>query len=177
LDAMQIDETAGYLAALASSRDDGRDRWSELRVYYLPRERRCWLAQSEGHSIVPGETTKRRRIASSSLDRALKLFDDSDLGVCVKESAFEYACEHQLPRFPREGAPADDRKALAALFGVKEGEMVSWKAAAAALGMGESSLRMAVKNGTDVRVPLRSIFPYLDRAAFQRDHVKEQADG
>lgn len=176
MDPMNIDETAGYLAAIASSREDGRERFTELRVYYIALARRKWLAQADGCSMVPGEGLKRRRLASASLERALKLFDDSDLGIAVKESAREYAEEHGAPAFAGEGAPADDRAALAALFGVQPGD-VSINGAAKAFGLGESSLRMALKNGTDVRVPLRSLFPFIDRAAFQRAQAKEDARG
>jgi len=181
-DPMAIDtsEASGArLAALATSEGDGGFRWAELRVWFLPGQRKCWLAESRGATCVEGERDKVRRLASAKLDRALKLFDDSTLGSMVTEAAHEFAEDEGLPKFPSEGAPDDDRKALAQLFGVQPDEMVSWSVAARALGMGESSLRMAVKNGTDVRVPLRTIFPFIDRAAFQRAHVqaKEQIGG
>jgi len=107
LDPMNIDETAGRLAAIASSRDDGRERWTELRVFYMPLARRKWLAQADGVSLVPGERLKRRRLASASLERALKLFDDSDLGIAVKEGAMEYAEENGLPVRPLQGSVAN----------------------------------------------------------------------
>jgi hypothetical protein len=82
------------LIASVSSHEPGRDRWTELKVWYCrtpPSKGRPWLAESIGRSVVPGETDRIRRLNVGSLERALKLFTDSDLGVIVSELAREWA--------------------------------------------------------------------------------------
>jgi hypothetical protein len=86
--------------AFASTKDDGRDRWTELAVYYLhqpPVRGRQWLSEALGCSIVQGERTRMRRLYLSSLDRALKLFEDSDIGVIVTEEARDWAEHNRSP--------------------------------------------------------------------------------
>jgi hypothetical protein len=164
---MHIDVSAGRLAAVATSKADGLERWTELRVYHMPLARRSWVAEALGCSVVPGEKTRTSRLASASLDRACRLFTDSDLGIAVTEMAREYA-EENCARVTAPGTSAtNDRDALALLFGVSADE-VSASAAARAFEMGESSIRMALRDGRDIRVPLRTLLPFIDRAAFRR---------
>jgi hypothetical protein len=172
-----IDLTNAQLAATATSEGDGRERFTVLNVWYVPDHSRPWVAEALGVSTLPGEVTKTRRLASASLERAMRLLDDSDLGVIVKEGAREWAQEHGAPVLPRGGlSAACDREALALLFGVGI-EAVSISAAAVAFNMGESTLRMSMKDGRDIRVPLRRLLPYLDRAAFRRDFGAEVSRG
>lgn len=150
--------------ARASSEGDGRQRWTCLSVYMLPDRR--YLAQSQGMSLVPGERTKTRRLASTSLERALKLFDDSDLGVAVSETAREWAESRA------EGAPGvwTDREALARLYGENvqgakgRGDKGYAGMIAADFGVGESTVRAAIANDTPIKVPLAAVMPFLDLA-------------
>ena len=152
---MQIDVTAGRRLAFASSEKDGRDRWTELSVYHVPLLRRPWVAEALGCSNVPGETVKRRVLASASLERALNLFDESDLGVIVKESAREAAEEEGIPARPPQHVPASDRDALAILFGVDAADL-SIRAASRALDTGESTVRAAIAADREIRVDRKS---------------------
>lgn len=169
MDVMKIDLSEAGIAAFASTEDDGRDRWTELSVWYLPGHAKCWIAQAEGCTAVEGERTKRRRLASARLERALTLFDDSDIGVIAKAMAREYAEDRQIPVAPRDFWPVDDRLMLARLLGVQPDDL-SINAAGKALGIGESKIRMALKDGRDIHVPLRNLLPFLDRAAFIREN-------
>lgn len=171
---MNIDLSGARLAVVASNEGDGRERWTELRVYHHPLLTRAWIAEVVRISTVEGERETRRVMASASLERALRLFDDSDIGIIAKETAREFADEECLPTCPPQMAPMDDREALALLFGVEPGDL-SVNAAAAAFGIGESSLRMALKEGRDIRVPLAAVLPYIDRAAFQRARNEKAA--
>lgn len=79
--------------AFATSAEPGRARWTELAVYYLhepPRSGRRWLSESIGRSTLSGETDRMRRLNVGSLDRALNLFTDSDMGVVVSEQARDW---------------------------------------------------------------------------------------
>lgn len=205
-----VDLSKGERIAFASSEADGRDRWTELAVYYFadpPTPKRHWLSQSVGRSVVPGERDKERRLLVGSLERALKLFDEgTDLGVIVCEQAREWWEERNLVdmvvqtyhhpalsptlsgdalRFSTSRPPlglkpediargwspypiGDDRAALAWLYGVTPGELPSVNSMAADLGLGESTLRMALKNGTGIKVPLAHIGSLIDRDLFQR---------
>lgn len=80
--------------AFASTGDDGKERHTDLAVYYLhqpPSSGRRWLSEAIGQSNVPGERPRMRRLNVGSLERALKLFEDSDIGVMVCEQARDWA--------------------------------------------------------------------------------------
>lgn len=114
---------------------------------------------------MAGERTKLRRLASTSLERALKLFEDSDFGIIVKETAREWV-EQNIPRTAEDWT---DEQALARLYG---GQAKSWPVDLASdFGIGESTTRMALKNGTPVKVPLASVMPFLDLAALNAARV------
>jgi hypothetical protein len=51
---------------------------------------RQWLSEALGCSVVPGERTRTRRLYLSSLERVLKLFEGSDIGVMVTEEARDW---------------------------------------------------------------------------------------
>lgn len=162
-------------AAFVSTEDDGRARWTELAVYFDLGAPKPWIAEARGCSRVAGERTKVRRLESANLEKALGLFDDSDIGIIAKTNAREWAEDEGVPQSPPRFTPKDDREALAILMGCAVNEL-SASAAGKALGIGESSVRMALKDGRDLRIPLRSLFPYIDRAAFQRSRNMKDGD-
>lgn len=167
MNVMNYDLSHAERVAFASSEGDGRERFTELAVYYNPHMGRPWIAEARGCSKVPGEVPKVRRLASANLDKALRLFDDSDLGIIAKEEARETAEERGWPQMAENNRVSSDRDRLAFLMGVSSADL-SINATAAALGVGESSLRMALKDGRELRIPLSTLFPFIDRAAFQR---------
>lgn len=162
-------------AAFISTEEDGRARWTELAVWFDLGASKPWIAEARGCSRVAGERTKVRRLESANLERALGLFDESDVGIIVKTNAREWAEDEGLPQSPPRFTPKDDREALAILMGCAVNEL-SVNAAAKALGIGESSVRMALKDGRDLRIPLRALFPFVDRAAFQRARNMKDVD-
>lgn len=181
-----IDLTGATRIAYADTKHLNRPRWSELSVYHLAKpteDGRRWLAVSTGMSSKEGETPIVDRHCTFSLYRALELFDDSTIGKMVKSQAIDWADANHPGEDAPEGneqAPADppfegttDAAALIWLFG--EGER-NGRTAARAFDMGESTLRMALRNGTAVRVPLLALAPYIDRARFLAD-LKGRADG
>ena len=167
MNVMNLDLSDAAIAAFVSSEGDGRSRWTELRVLFNPTMGKPWIAEARGCSSHEGERDKVRRLASANLERALSLFDDTDLGVIVKANAREWAEDRGAPQAPPRFTPNDDREALAILMGCTVDEL-SASAVGQALGIGESSVRMALRDGRDLRIPLRSLFPFVDRAAFQR---------
>lgn len=177
MDVMKLDlvKEEAAIAAFVSSEEDGRKRWTELSVWFAPAMSKPWIAEARGRSVHEGERDKVRRLASGNLDRALGLFDDTDLGVIVKATAREWAEDRGAPQSPPRFTPNDDREALAILMGCTVDEL-SASAVGKALGIGESSVRMALRDGRDLRIPLRALFPFVDRAAFQRARNVEHLD-
>lgn len=85
--------------AFATSQEPGRTNWTELAVYYLhqpPHTKRRWLSESIGRTVVEGQRDRVRRLNVGSLERALKLFTDTDMGVVVSEQARDWAEEQTL---------------------------------------------------------------------------------
>lgn len=81
------------LIGSASSEYPDRPRWTELKVWFLhnpPQHGRPWLSEVYGCSRVAGETARIQRLNVGSLDRALKLFADSDIGVVASEEARDW---------------------------------------------------------------------------------------
>lgn len=175
MDVMNMNLDRAERAAFVSTEPDGRARWTELAVFFCLGEAKPWIAEARGCSRVAGERTKIRRLASANLEKALGLFDDSDLGIIAKTNAREWAEDQGVPQSPPRFTPKDDREALAILMGCATNE-VSASAAGKALGIGESSVRMALKDGRDLRIPLRSLFPFIDRAAFQRSRAMKDSN-
>lgn len=180
MNVMNYDLSNAGCAAFVSSEEDGRARWSELSVWFDPSLGRPWIAEARGRSARDGERDKVRRLASANLEKALGLFDDTDMGVIVKTNAREWAEERGVPQSPPRFTPTSYREAVAILMGCTVDE-ISASAVGKALGIGESSVRMALQQGRELRVPLAAVFPFIDRAAFQRarlpQEVQDDAEG
>lgn len=100
-----IDLTQAIRIGFASSIAEGRPRWTEIAVWFLTDPqmwRRPWLAEVIGRSSVPGERDKRQVLSAGSLERAIKLFDDSDLARFVVIQAQQWRDEnpHRVRRIP-----------------------------------------------------------------------------
>src|SRR3546814_4257039 len=90
--AIDLEATGTACIAFATSEHNGSARWTELSVYRLPDGK--FLSQVQGKSSISGERTKTQRLASTSLERVLKLFADSDNGVVAAATARERSAEH-----------------------------------------------------------------------------------
>lgn len=158
-DPMTLDLTNAECIAYASTESDGRPRWSVLSVFVLGDK---FVAQSEGMTSIEGERTKTRRIASLHLERALKLFDESDLGVAVSETAREWAESHAGE------APAvlSDHETLQRLYGEPSGRKGYSGMLAEDFGAKESTVRSAIESGNPIKVPLAAVAPFIDLARF-----------
>lgn len=173
-DLNSIDTTGAIRIAHATSKGDGRARWSELSVFYFPHppadlRGKRWLAETRGCSTVPGEREKVRRMTGGTLDRALKLIDESDLGLIVIEAAKDWAEEAGIPvdRPVEPPVPDNDIEALRWLYGPTVSESSFARMLQRDFGIGESTTRAALKNGTPVKVPLRSVLRFFNREAFR----------
>src|SRR3546814_11929943 len=82
--AIDLEATGTACIAFATSEHNGSARWTELSVYRLPDGK--FLSQVQGKSSISGARTKTQRLASTSLERVLKLFADSDIGVVAARS-------------------------------------------------------------------------------------------
>src|SRR3546814_14386502 len=91
---IDLEATGTACIAFATGEHNGSARWTELSVYRLPDGK--FLSQVQGKSSISGERTKTQRLASTSLERVLKLFADSDIGVVAAETAREWAEQHEL---------------------------------------------------------------------------------
>jgi len=148
--------------AFVSSEPAGGDRWTELAVYYWSDGRpRPWMTEARGRTTRDGERDRVSRLPAGSLERSLKIIDDTDMGVAVKEMAREFAAG--LDGVQR--IPDGEREALAWLFGVPV-DALSVNAAGEALGVGESTMRAALAGGRPVKVSLRALLPFINRDAF-----------
>lgn len=90
----------------ASSERDGYTRWVELSAYFLndPKFRKKqWICEVKARSVEPGEVDRRRVLRAGTLDRALKLIDDTELGRIVHEEAREWQEDNldEIKRFYR----------------------------------------------------------------------------
>lgn len=68
----------------------------------------------------------------------------------------------------------DDRAALAYLYDVPADDLPSVNSMASDLGMSESTLRAALKNGTGAKVPLQHVAALIDRALFRQRREAER---
>lgn len=149
MDYMKIDVSQGNRAAFASSEHWGRKRWTEITVWHFPNGmigNRQWIVEVKALSKVPGEITKTRRLGSSSLERALRLVDETDMGLVVRETALEYAQEHGIPVRGPQQVPDDTEGAIAWLYGDLNPGLVE------------------PINSHDL---LQFLLPFVDRSAFQ----------
>lgn len=176
----EIDLSKATRIAFADTKHLGRERWSELSVFYLPeplQDGRRWVALSVGMSDRQGERPIVDRLVTFGLERALDLFDGSKIGQSVQSQARDWAEAHfgqdydaGHPVVPQGAKPAagerftgsTDAEALAWLFGPD----VSRRKMGDALGVGESTLRQQI-DGKGVRVPLLTLLPFIDREAFR----------
>lgn len=158
---MAIKTDDAQVVAFVSSEPHGGDRWTELRVFHWnDGRRRPWMAEARGVSTREGERHKIARLTGGTLDRVLKLFDDTDMGFAVKEMAIEAEPGVQPAPVPTEG-----RAALAYLFGIDPDDL-SLRAAGRVLGSTHSKLRAAIVDGREINIPLSAILPFIDRVAF-----------
>lgn len=180
-----VDLSRGDLVAFASSEDNGRDRWTECAIYHFADSayvgRRHWLSVLRGCSRLPGETTRERRLWVGSLERAAKLFDPvSTMAISVIEQARDWeesgasvaavAPEPDTAPAVPDAMPAfaSDWAALAHLYDTVPADLPPWTEMADDLGVGASSIRMAIKRGTGVKVALRSVAPLISRGALAK---------
>lgn len=170
-DPMKLDLSAAECIATASTEGDGRDRWTVLSMFVLPAGApKRFVAQSEAMSCIPGEVTKTRRLAAGTIARALKLFDETDLGIVVRETALEWEEDQQ------KIVAITDQMALEQLYGRDlKGRKGYAGLVASDFGVGESTVRMAIANGTAIKVPLAAIVPFIDPALLAR--VREMRNG
>lgn len=184
-----VTEQGGELIAFASTKMTGgvlsraRTRWTELAVWYLHNPRmggKRWFARTSGYSLIEGEGARHTGLASGTLERALKLIDQTtDIGIATAETAREWAEDNRVTvqngrggaiRFPT------DAEALEWLYGQPdEGHKGFVSMLAADTGAGESTIRAALAAGRDVKVPLRAFLPFIDRAAFRRARMGSAA--
>jgi hypothetical protein len=159
-DPMTLDLSGADCIAYASSEADGRERWTVLSVFRLAD---LHVAQIEAMSTVEGERTKTRRVARVNLEHALKFFDDSDLGRSVCATAREWD-ENRRRRLALVGDKEwTDREALIRLYGEEPTGRKGYSGLLAAdFGVGESTARAAIANGTAIKVPLARVLPFLD---------------
>jgi hypothetical protein len=186
--------------AFASSKSDGFTRWTELAVYYLNMPefgRKQWLSEAKGCSTEPGEVTKRRALQAGTLARALQLIDTgTDLGRIVQAEAEEWEEENFARPSPEkvtvsQGPVHDvtvsviakyfdppsyetDLEALQWLYGNPDAGVTWPRMIERDFGIGESTTRAALKNGTPVKVPLRAVLKWFDREAFRRDRKGDE---
>ena len=165
----------------AGPRAQARPRWTELSVWYLhnpgPGGKR-WVSQSAGMTRISGEQERITRLPSGTLERALKLIDQNgELGVAVAETAREWAEDNRVTvENGRSGRLEfeNDEAALTWLYGQPDqGHKGFASMLAKDMGIGESTARMQMANKRAVMVPLRSLLPFVDRAAFRR--AREEA--
>lgn len=103
MDPMKLKLDPAWIVATASSKGDGRPRWTDINVYHLPAHvdgvpftKRRYVAEVLACSSMQGERTKTRRVACGTLERALDWIEDTDLGAAVKVTAREWALEQNV---------------------------------------------------------------------------------
>jgi hypothetical protein len=162
--------------AFRSTRGEGRfakRRWTEMAIHYDPAaaDGNRFIANITGKSDYEGETDRVNETAYHTLALALHHFDDSAPAQSIADQASVWA-ERMVEQHERAKAaapamtiPTDDMGALAMLYGQEATERRGFQAQVARdFGIGESSVRMALKNGTGLKVPLLAIAALIDRA-------------
>lgn len=164
--------------AFRSTRGEGRfakRRWTEMAVYYDAASAavggNAFIANITGKSDYSGETDRVNETAYHTLALALHHFDDSAPAQSIVDQANVWAeriAERGAARPAADPAmmiPTDDMAALAMLYGQEATERRGFQAQVARdFGIGESSVRMALKHGTGLKVPLVAIALLIDRA-------------
>jgi hypothetical protein len=172
----EIAAEGGELIAFASSHACWRTNWTDIEVYYLHRPKmgsRPWLARVIGCSSIPGQKPLPSAIAAGTLERALKIVQQTgQIGVIAVETARQWADENRVTIENGRGKPvefATDQEALEWLYGQPDAGLRGYeKMLARDTGAGESTIRMQMKGARPVMVPLRSLLPFIDRAAWRR---------
>lgn len=155
--------------------DSGQpQRWTELAVYYDPAPAiigKPWIAVARGCSTHPGERTREEKIQVGTLKRALGMFDEgSPLFRSVAAQAEDWA-ETNLPGLRNGAAPrefANQEEALRWLYGDELEGAKPQTLLARDFGAGESTVRAALADGRDIKIPLLAALRFIDRDAFRR---------
>lgn len=163
--------------AFRSTQSEGqfpKPRWTEMSLDYDPAaaDGNAFIANITGKSSVPTETDRVNEVSYHTLDLALVHFDDSAPARSIIRQAQVWAERKVHAHEARKTAlapamiiPTDDATALTMLYGAEAVEQRGFVARVARdFGLGESSVRMALKNGTGIRVPLVAIANLIDRA-------------
>lgn len=194
--AQHIDMTGALSVASIATGTGRAQRWTELEIFYLPGRYagarglpRPWVLETRGMSKVPGEETRTRRVAVGSLERLLRIVgQDHYNGRVLADFANDWAREHRAildADRAQHGAaplpmPATDTDALEWLYGQPdsaEGRAQPTYASMFAddFGVARRTVETALQKGTDIRVPLRAILPFIDRAAFRASREGKKA--
>ena len=185
--------------AFATSGDpEGRpgrspSRWSELAVFYDPtpeKKGRPWIAVALGCSSRPGERTKESVVQVGTLDRALHLFDNgSQLGRMVSIEAREWASdmekrEETIAAIENAAValrpqPAIDWADQDAVLRHLYGDELETRTPATLISRDfratEGTVRAALRDGREIKVPLTAVAPFIDIARFRA--AREAANG
>ncbi|WP_374648721.1 hypothetical protein [Rhizorhabdus sp.] len=172
-----IDTSRAQRIGFFSTHEEGKSNWTEIAVYFLTDERwrrRPFLSELVGKSTVPGQVDKVQRISGGSFEKVVRLFADTSPARIAIEQARDWLRENgrdEVTGLPRSFAlPKLDADALAWLY--PDADPKTWpRLLQEDFGIGESTTRAALKNGTPVKVPLLSILRWFDRDGFQRDRA------
>jgi hypothetical protein len=111
----QIDITNAIRVGHVSNRTEERGRWIELAVYWLndPQYRRKqWLAEWLHCSVIEGEVEKRSVHQGGTLESAMRLFHDTNMGREVATQAYQWREENaeMINAFYQENRKSDPGK-------------------------------------------------------------------
>jgi hypothetical protein len=171
------DPDLGQRIAFRSTRGSGafaKLRWTELAVFHRHEGAeggRCWTAVTCGCSDVEGESDRRTMLVTNDLERALQHFDNSAPARSVAEQARAWEEENAaiLAKRPAATDINDDEEALAWLYGADVvGKRGFVTRIANDFGMGESTVRMALANGTPLKVPLTAVARLVEQGRLAR---------
>ncbi len=176
-----IDTSRAERIGFFSTYEEGKTHWTELAVWFLTQDRwrrRPFLSELVGKSTIPGQVDKVQRISGGSFEKVVRLFDDTAPARAAIEEARNWLRDHgrdEVTGLPRSFAlPKTDVDALAWLYG--DADPKTWpRLVEQDFGIGESTVRAALKNGTPVKLPLLSILRYFDRERFGRDRADRAA--
>lgn len=102
-------EFDGRLLATASSREDGRDRWTELRLYATATG--GWVLHRLGQSSRPGETTRYSAKACVTVDDVYRALCSTGVRGDTGQQATYLT--HLSREVLEDAAEVDDRLAVA----------------------------------------------------------------
>jgi hypothetical protein len=156
----------------------GKPRWTELAIFHDPAPKqhmRPFVVMQRGCSTMPGERLREEVHAFGTLDRACGWFDaTTQLGRTVITQARDWEDQQsqQLAacRAKDDAVLAIDthEEALRYLYPEEpKGRATREAAFARDFGLGQRTVQTALKNGTEIRVPLLKILPLIDRAAWE----------